>query len=186
MAGLVALVASTLTFHVAPPSLEALNPPGFWECTGPNCPPGTYPTIGNGPIQFRDDTVNVFVGGDMTVTGSAAESEGLTVVLGNMELNKTGGSNRYDVGEAGVGSRVTPNPGNDFLVVGGDVTVAGGQQIVAGATQNSVARHAGTLSGNLNAGSPGTVVQDPAATSSFGAIPAALQTLSTCLAGLTA
>jgi choice-of-anchor A domain-containing protein len=72
----------------------------------------------NGPISGRDDSINVYVGGDFSIRESAAEAEGLTVVAGNMDLNKSGGSNRYDVGEAGVGSRVVPNDGEDFLVVG--------------------------------------------------------------------
>lgn len=96
----------------------ALGPAGLWLCSGPNCPAGPRPVGSNGPISGRDDSINVYVGGDFSIRESAAEAEGLTVVAGNMDLNKSGGSNRYDVGEAGVGSRVVPNDGEDFLVVG--------------------------------------------------------------------
>ncbi|WP_062078912.1 choice-of-anchor A family protein [Demequina globuliformis] len=69
-----------------------------------------------------DNMVNVAVGGDFTVQGSAAESEGLLVVQGHATWSQSVQS--YDVGTAGVGSRVTPEDGADFLLVGGDATVA--------------------------------------------------------------
>ncbi|MGW1927552.1 choice-of-anchor A family protein, partial [Streptomyces massasporeus] len=56
----------------------------------------------------------------------------------------------YNVGVAGVGSRVPPDDGNDFLTVGKDQTVATGQRLLAEEGRVSgLVRYGGTLSGTV-------------------------------------
>ncbi|MGL4173982.1 MAG: choice-of-anchor A family protein [Actinomycetota bacterium] len=99
----------------------AAFPAGFGDCVPGNCPTPYPALLTNGPVTFRDDAVNVFAGGNYTVSGTSAEAEGRVVVLGDFTLNKNAPptSQIYNVGEAGVGSRVTPSNGSDFLTVGG-------------------------------------------------------------------
>ncbi|WP_259464996.1 SpaA isopeptide-forming pilin-related protein [Streptomyces sp. TLI_171] len=134
--------------------------------------------MNNGPFAGRDANINVFVGGDFNVTGSAAEAEGRVVTLGNFSQNKAaGGSAVYNVGIAGVGSRVPPPDGSDFLAAGGNVTVAQGQRLIA---EGGVVRHAGTVSGTVE----GTVVQDPQAVAAYTPLRGQLQAASECYAGI--
>ncbi|WP_254897556.1 SpaA isopeptide-forming pilin-related protein [Kitasatospora sp. NA04385] len=133
--------------------------------------------MNNGPFAGRDANINVFVGGDFNVTGSAAEAEGRVVTLGNFSQNKAAGvSAVYNVGIAGVGSRVPPPDGSDFLATGGNVTIAQDQRLVA---EGGVVRHAGTVSGTVE----GTVVQDPQAVAAYTPLRGQLQTASECYAG---
>jgi len=88
----------------------------------PQCPaPGEMPGVGNLPA-FTDSNVAVFAGGDYSATGTAAESEGLLVVLGDATFDKAAGG-VFNVGSAGVGSQITPPGGTTMLAVGGDLTV---------------------------------------------------------------
>lgn len=108
------------------------------------CPPeGQMPPLGNDPT-FTDSGIAVFVGGDYTADGNAAESEGLLVVTGDATFARENGGG-FDVGSAGVGSGITPPQGDPMLQVGGDVTVTspntlrvgllvGGGLVKAGAT----------------------------------------------------
>ncbi|SDT78950.1 hypothetical protein SAMN05216371_5885 [Streptomyces sp. TLI_053] len=82
-------------------------PGGLGPCVPGSCPV-TYPTsINNGPFAGRDNGINVFVGGDFLVRGRAAEAEGRVVVLNAYDQAKEAGvSSIYNVGIAGVGSRV--------------------------------------------------------------------------------
>jgi hypothetical protein len=73
---------------------------GLGPCVPGTCPT-TYRPVGNGPFAGRDNGVNVFVGGTMRVTGSAAEAEGRVVVGGDFTLRKTSGSSIYNVGSPG-------------------------------------------------------------------------------------
>ncbi|MEU3494254.1 SpaA isopeptide-forming pilin-related protein [Kitasatospora cineracea] len=133
--------------------------------------------MNNGPFAGRDANINVFVGGDFNVTGSAAEAEGKVVTLGNFSQNKAAGvSAVYNVGIAGVGSRVPPPDGSDFLTTGGNVTVAQGQRLIA---EGGVVRHAGTVSGTVE----GTVVQDAQAVAAYTPLRSQLQAASECYAG---
>lgn len=51
--------------------------------------------------------------------GAAAEAEGRVVVLGDFDMAKRAGASAiYNVGIAGVGSRVPPPDGADFLTTG--------------------------------------------------------------------
>ncbi|WP_345695417.1 SpaA isopeptide-forming pilin-related protein [Kitasatospora terrestris] len=134
--------------------------------------------MNNGDFAGRDANINVFVGGNFNVSGSAAEAEGKVVTLGNFSQNKAQGvSSIYNIGIAGVGSRVPPPAGSDFLTTGGGITVAQGQRLVA---EGGVVRHAGAVSGTID----GTVVQDSQAAAPYSALRGQLQTASECYAGI--
>ncbi|MEK2489028.1 choice-of-anchor A family protein [Kitasatospora purpeofusca] len=151
-------------------------PGGLGPCVPGSCP-ATYPTsINNGPFTGRDNGINVFVGGDFLVRGRAAEAEGRVVVLNAFDQAKEAGvSSIYNVGIAGVGSRVPPPDGADFLTTGAGVTVASGQSLVA---EGGVVRHAGPVSGTVT----GTSVTDANAVQPYTALRAQLSTASDCYA----
>ncbi|WP_341874795.1 choice-of-anchor A family protein [Streptomyces albofaciens] len=141
-------VAAVLLGLFAAFGFAAPLPDGLGPCLGDGCP-SSYDDPNNGPVAGRDENLNIFVGGDFRVGGSAAEAEGKVVTLGGFEMNKTGGSGVYNVGIA-VGSRVPPPNGSDFLTVGGDVTIAPGQRLLAeeGSTHGVVA-YEGRLTGTV-------------------------------------
>ncbi|GAA0588792.1 choice-of-anchor A family protein [Streptomyces crystallinus] len=152
-------------------------PGGLGPCVPGTCPPDGYPPVHNGPIRFRDNGVNVYVGGDFHVREKAAEAEGRVVVLGSFDQRKAAGASAiYNVGEAGVGSRVAPPVGADWLTTGGDVTVATGQRLLA---EQGVVRHAGTLSGTVLAQ---RTVHDADAAGPYTALRGRLTDASTCYA----
>nr|BFD88779.1 hypothetical protein KitaXyl93_01390 [Kitasatospora sp. Xyl93] len=163
---------------VAPTAAHAAGlPGGLGPCLGADCP-ATFPPINNGPFAGRDAGVNIFVGGDFNVRGSAAEAEGHVVTLGNFDQNKAAGvSSVYNIGIVGVGSRVPPPDGADFLTAGGNVTIAPGQTLLA---DGGVVRYAGTATGNIT----GTKVQDPQAVAAYTPLRGQLQTASECYAGV--
>ncbi|MFD4376311.1 choice-of-anchor A family protein [Streptomyces sp. NPDC058486] len=125
-------------------------PGGLGPCKPGKCPP-TYPDINNGPVEWRDNAINVYVGGDFLVREAAAEAEGKVVVLGDFDQNKRAGvSGVYNVGVAGVGSRVPPENGTDFLTVGKDITVAPEQRLLTEeGTITGKTRFAGTVTGTV-------------------------------------
>ncbi|MFE5729410.1 choice-of-anchor A family protein [Streptomyces sp. NPDC056528] len=129
-------------------------PGGLGPCLPGNCP-ATYPDLNSAPVQYRDNNINIFVGGDFLVREAAAEAEGKVVVLGGFDMNKrVGASAVYNVGIVGGGSRVPPDNGTDFLTVGEDVTVAAGQRLLTEeGSVSGVTRYGGTRSG--------TVIPDP-------------------------
>ncbi|WP_369144437.1 choice-of-anchor A family protein [Streptomyces sp. R44] len=149
------------------------------------CKPGKCPTKypddnGSGTVTYRDDNINVFVGGDFLVREAAAEAEGKVVVLGDFDQKKKPGvSGVYNVGVAGVGSRVPPEDGTDFLTVGKDLTVADRQRLLAeeGAI-HGVVRYGGTRSGTV---SPAPV-HDTAAADPYKALRGQLTDASRCYA----
>lgn len=163
---------------VAPSAASAAGlPGGLGPCLGAACP-ATFPPVNNGPFAGRDAGVNIFVGGDFDVRGTAAEAEGHVVTLGNFDVDKAvGASAAYNVGIAGVGSRVPPPDGADFLTAGGNVTVAGGQRLLA---DGGVVRYAGTASGTIT----GTPVQDGQAVAGYSPLRSQLQAASECYAGV--
>ncbi|MFE0056033.1 choice-of-anchor A family protein, partial [Streptomyces sp. NPDC059003] len=155
-------------------------PGGLGPCLGSGCPSGPYPDPNNGPVAGRDENINVFVGKDMLVRQAAAEAEGKVVVLGNFDMNKAAGvSQIYNVGVAGVGSRVPPPNGSDFLTSGGNVTVATGQRLLAeeGSVSGRVV-YEGTTSGTV---SP-AAVQEPGAADKYASLPGQLTAASQCYA----
>ncbi|MGW6392026.1 choice-of-anchor A family protein [Streptomyces sp. NPDC055103] len=155
-------------------------PGGLGPCLPGNCPPDGYPDIGNGTVIFRDNNINVFVGGDFLVREAAAEAEGKVVVLGGFDQNKRAGvSGVYNVGVAGVGSRVPPENDTDFLTVGKDLTVASGQSLLAEeGTVKGVVRYGGVLSGTVTP----TPVHDSAAADKYTALRGQLTDASQCYA----
>ncbi len=160
----------------ASPAAAAPLPGGLGPCVPGSCP-ATYPSsINNQPFTGRDNGINVFVGGDFLVRGRAAEAEGRVVVLNAFDQAKESGvSSIYNVGIAGVGSRVPPPDGADFLTTGAGVTVASGQSLVA---EGGVVRHAGAVSGTVT----GTLVTDANAVQPYSALRGQLGTASDCYA----
>jgi choice-of-anchor A domain-containing protein len=161
-------------------------PAPLGPCSGPACP-NPFPPVNNGDFAGRDDTVNLLVGGDMTVNGRAAEAEGKVVVLGNLLVDKDGGGS-YNMGVAGVGSRVPPTTGTDYVTVGGNVTADAGNAILVGgsdltgtdATGN--VRYAGTKTGLVAIDPPGQAIHDPDAAAPFLNLPDLLGSLTSCYA----
>ncbi|MEU1221623.1 choice-of-anchor A family protein [Streptomyces microflavus] len=159
----------------AVPASAAPLPGGLGPCVPGDCP-DPFPGINNGPIAGRDNAINLFVGDDFLVRGSAAEAEGRVVVLDDFDMNKDAQAGQaYNVGEVGVGSRVPPPVGADWLTTGGDITVATGQRVLAEA---GVVRYAGTLTGTVEA----TLTQDDAAVAPYAALRDELTTASRCYA----
>ncbi|MFF9481218.1 choice-of-anchor A family protein [Streptomyces sp. NPDC014733] len=153
-------------------------PGGLGPCLGSDCP-GSFEDPNNGPIAGHDENINIYVGGNYHVGGAAAEAEGKIVTLGDFAMNKTGGSSVYNVGVVGVGSRVPPPNGSDFLTVGNDVTVAPGQRLLAeeGAT-SGVVKYGGALSGTVLP----SAVHDAAAADPYRGLRAQLTESSSCYA----
>ncbi|MFI2211956.1 SpaA isopeptide-forming pilin-related protein [Streptomyces sp. NPDC020141] len=151
-------------------------PGGLGPCIPGDCP-DPFPPISNGPIMGRDANINVFVGNDFLVRERAAEAEGKVVVLDDFDQNKSvGGSVIYNLGVVGVGSRVPPPAGSDFLTTGGDVTIAAGQRLLA---DGGVVRHAGAATGTIEADD---VIQDPNAAAPYLALRDQLTDASQCYA----
>ncbi|MFG2299110.1 choice-of-anchor A family protein [Streptomyces sp. NPDC048603] len=158
-------------------ALRAPLPDGLGPCVPGSCPP-VWPEPDNGPFTGRDNAVNIFVGDDFNVRRGAAEAEGRVVVLGDFDMEKLGSpttSDVYNVGIVGVGSRVPPENGADFLTVGGSVRVAQGQRLLA---DGGVVRYAGTVTGTVT----GTLTRDPGATAPYAAVRARLTAAGKCYA----
>ncbi|MFJ9581425.1 choice-of-anchor A family protein [Streptomyces sp. NPDC101191] len=143
--------AAVLVGALATSAFAAPLPGGLGPCLPGSCP-SPYPDVHTSSAAGRDNNVNVFVGGDLLVREAASEAEGKVVVLGNVDMSKpVGAAQVYHVGVAGVGSRVPPDSGSDFLTVGGNVTVADGRRLLAeeGAVHGAV-RYGGTLGGSVS------------------------------------
>ncbi|MFE7580676.1 choice-of-anchor A family protein [Streptomyces gardneri] len=155
-------------------------PGGLGPCKPGKCPPSGYPAVGNGTVEFRDNNINIFVGGDFLVREAAAEAEGKVVVLGGFDQSKRAGvSSVYNVGIAGVGSRVPPDNDTPFLTVGKDLTVASGQQLLAEeGPVKGIVEYGGLLSGTV---SP-TPVHETAAADPYVALRDQLSDASQCYA----
>ncbi|MEU6819517.1 choice-of-anchor A family protein [Streptomyces atriruber] len=151
-------------------------PGGLGPCVPGNCPSGGYPPINNDGIKYRDNGINVYVGGDFLVREKAAEAEGRVVVLGDFDQDKADGvSGIYNVGEAGVGSRVAPPVGSDWLTAGGNVTVGTGERLLA---EDGVVRYAKDATGTI----VGTKRQDPDAAKPYIPLRDELTAASQCYA----
>ncbi|WP_414938723.1 choice-of-anchor A family protein [Amycolatopsis sp. cmx-11-51] len=156
-------------------AVAAPLPGGLGPCVGDACP-GQYPPVNNGAYPGRDNGINVYVGGEFQVREAAAEAEGRVVVLGDFDMAKRAGvSAIYNVGIAGVGSRVPPPDGADFLTTGGNVRVAPRQRLVA---DDGVVRLAGTVTGTVN----GTLAKDPDAAKPYVGLREDLRVASQCYA----
>ncbi|MFF0504441.1 choice-of-anchor A family protein [Streptomyces fimicarius] len=143
--------AAAMVGVLAPAAGADPLPGGLGPCLGSSCPP-SWNDPNNDPVEYFDSNINVFVGGDFLVREAAAEAEGKVVTLGRFDMDKRDGvSPIYNVGIAGVGSRVPPPDGSDYLTAGGDVSIADGERLVAeeGAHSGRVA-HAQGLTGTVN------------------------------------
>ncbi|MFF4711193.1 SpaA isopeptide-forming pilin-related protein [Streptomyces eurythermus] len=173
---LVAGLAPALILGVGAGQAQAAPlPGGLGPCVPGDCP-DPFPGINNGPFAGRDNGINIFVGNDFLVRGRAAEAEGRIVVLDDFDMAKdTAGSSVYNVGIVGVGSRVPPPDGADFLTTGGDITVAPGQRLLA---EGGVVRYGGTVTGTVE----GTLVHDPDAAQPYLPLRDQLTAASQCYA----
>ena len=146
------------------------------------CPPvDDYKNLHNGAFLGFDNNVNVYAGGDFTALAGAAEAEGVIVVAGDATFS----SAYYNLGVAGVGSRVPPSAGTDMLVVGGDITVTSGTLAVADGIGGNIIS-AGTVTGNHTT-SGGIVTQnDATALDAYATIPAQITQASADYAAMTA
>ncbi|MET4158497.1 choice-of-anchor A family protein [Agromyces sp. PvR057] len=126
VAGLAATGAAAIAVTGAAPATAAPASPVA------TCPAdGHAPPLGHFPL-FTDTGVAVYAGGDYTVTGAAAESEGLLLVAGDASFAKTSGG-VFNVGTAGYGSGIVPPAGGQMLAVGGDLTTSNGTSVHVGA-----------------------------------------------------
>ncbi|MEV6979103.1 choice-of-anchor A family protein [Kitasatospora sp. NPDC093806] len=178
-------MAAVLTIGAAAP----LAPP-LGACSGPDCPSSWGPP-NNGDFPGRDATINVFTGGNYTVNGRAAEAEGKIVTLGNFTVDKSQGGGIFNAGVVGVGSRVVPPNGSDFMTVGGDVTmVAGNSLLIGGSDSKGQAfgnlRYAGTLSGTVTVDPTGQAIQDANAAAPYQSVLTQIEEVSACVGKATA
>ncbi|MFI8421316.1 choice-of-anchor A family protein [Streptomyces sp. NPDC085479] len=173
------LVSGALVGGLAATGAADPLPGGLGPCKPGKCPPA-YPDINNGEVRWRDNAINVFVGGDFLVREAAAEAEGKVVVLGGFDQAKrTGVSQVYNVGVAGVGSRVVPDNGTAFLSVGGNLTVAPGQSLLTEeGTVTGKTLYAGTVTGTVTP----APVKDAAAVAPYTALRDELTAASRCYA----
>ncbi|MCX2179952.1 choice-of-anchor A family protein [Streptomyces sp. SKN60] len=170
-----AVPALLLLGPAAAPAAAAKLPGGLGPCVPGSCP-DPFPGINNLGFAGRDKAINIFVGEDFLVRGSAAEAEGRVVVLDDFDMAKSASAgSTYNIGEVGVGSRVPPPDGSDWLTAGGKVSVAAGQRLLA---EKGVVRHAGALTGTVVA----TLDRDPDATDPYTALRDQLTTASRCYA----
>lgn len=177
-----------------------------------NCVPGTgtcpnpYPDVNAvGMLNGRDNAYNVFIGGNLTIGGGAAEMEGKIFVYGNMTLNKTN-NGTYNMGYAGVGTGVLPDALTDWVTVGGNISVPShngttdGTRFIIGGTSLGAQdirgrlRYKGTLTPPLDGTFPdpidvpnnSQVINDPGLNlAPFDATFATLATKSSCWGALT-
>ncbi|MEV4616106.1 choice-of-anchor A family protein [Kitasatospora sp. NPDC049258] len=167
-------------------------PPPLGACTGAACP-NPFPGHNNGPFAGRDASISVFTGGGFAVRGRAAEAEGQIVVLGDISVDKTGGGS-YNMGVAGVGSRVPPPDGTDFVTTGGTLTVGTGTTLLVGEGDPAFpaapsawgnVRHRGATSGTVSIAPNGQSIQDDAASDRYAYLRPLVTDLSTCVAAAT-
>ncbi|MFE2105266.1 choice-of-anchor A family protein [Kitasatospora sp. NPDC059463] len=178
-------LAAVLTVGSAAP----LAPP-LGACSGPDCP-ATWPPVNNGDFSGRDATINVFTGGSYTVTGRAAEAEGKIVTLGDFTVDKSQGGGAFNAGVVGVGSRVVPPNGSDFLTVGGDVGVLPGNSLLIGGSDSQGQafgnlRHAGAVTGTVSIDPTGEAIQDADAAAPYRSVLTRIEEVSACVGRATA
>ncbi|MFE7456697.1 choice-of-anchor A family protein [Streptomyces sp. NPDC057554] len=173
--------AAAMVGMLAPAAAADPLPGGLGPCLGSECP-SVWNDPNNGPVAGYDENINIYVGGDFLVREAAAEAEGKIVTLGRFDMDKRDGvSQIYNIGIVGVGSRVPPPNGSDYLSVGGTVSIADGERLIAeeGSNSGQVA-HAGALTGTVN---PTTAPRlDPDAVTPFTGLRPQLTEASQCYA----
>ncbi|MFJ2703168.1 choice-of-anchor A family protein [Streptomyces sp. NPDC087428] len=142
--------AAAMVGAIAPTAAADPLPGGLGPCLGDGCP-SDWQDPNNMPVTHHDSNINIYVGGDYLVREAAAEAEGKIVTLGRFDMSKRAGASQiYNVGVAGVGSRVPPPDGSDYLTVGGDLSIATGERLLAEEGLNhGVVRYAGNLTGTV-------------------------------------
>ncbi|MFP1665824.1 choice-of-anchor A family protein [Streptomyces cavourensis] len=173
--------AAAMVGMLAPAAAADPLPGGLGPCLGSGCPT-SWNDPNNGPIVGYDENINIYVGGDFLVREAAAEAEGKIVTLGRFDMDKRPGASQiYNVGIVGVGSRVPPPDGSDYLSVGGTVTIADGERLLAEeGTHSGRVAHAGALTGVVN---PTTAPRlDPDAVAPFTGLRPQLTEASRCYA----
>ncbi|MEY9895287.1 choice-of-anchor A domain-containing protein [Catenulispora sp. MAP5-51] len=163
--------------------------PPLGACLGSQCP-GTWPPPYNGDFAGRDAAINIFAGADFSVTGRAAEAEGKIVVLRDFREDKNGGG-IFNAGVVGVGSRVPPPDGADFLTVGRNVDIVDGNRLQVGGNDSKTTaygnlRFAGTLSGQVEVVPAGESIHDADATGQYSSLRGYIEDRSECAATATA
>ena len=113
----------------------------------------TMPGIGNPSVIYEDNAPAVWVGGDFIVGPNFAETEGLTVVRGDLLVQHDG---LLGVGVVGVGSGIVPTPDSVMLAVGGDLIAQDPNRVRIGAaipagTISALALIGGEASGDIKA-----------------------------------
>jgi choice-of-anchor A domain-containing protein len=163
--------------------------PPLGACLGSQCP-GTWPPPHNGDFAGRDAAINIFAGADFSVTGRAAEAEGKIVVLRDFREDKNGGG-IFNAGVVGVGSRVPPPDGADFLTVGRNVDIVDGNRLQVGGNDSKTTaygnlRYAGTLSGQVEVVPAGESIHDADSTGQYSSLRGYIEDRSECAATATA
>jgi choice-of-anchor A domain-containing protein len=168
-AGLAAafLVAAAL---VAAP---ALSLSGATTADAAGVCPASYPNLNNKAFTGSDSEVTTYVGGNFTAETGAAESEGVMVVAGSATFDQF-----FNLGVAGVGSRVPAPAGSDMLTAGGSVTVAGGATLDVGSSIGGNVVAGGTISGTITTNGGTTTAGATTPLNAYSAFPANIATAS--------
>lgn len=182
-----AALAAVSAAHGAVGPITGTSPlaPPLGACLGTRCP-GTSPPVGNGDFPGRDAAINIFTGTDFSATGRAAEAEGKVVVLNDFTVDKSGGG-LFNMGVAGVGSRVPPPDGDDFLTVGRNATIRPGNRIEVGGSDSKGpawgnVRYGGTLSGSVDIAPDGKALHDANAVAQYSSLRGYIEERSACAA----
>lgn len=182
-----AALAAVSTAHGAVGPVIGTSPlaPPLGACLGSQCP-GTWPPPHNGDFAGRDAAINIYAGADFTVTGRAAEAEGKIVVLGDFTVDKNGGG-IFNTGVVGVGSRVPPPDGTDFVTVGGNVNVRPTNRLEVGGVDSKGAAYGnlvygGTATGTISVVPSGQAMQRPGAADQYLGLRDYIEDRSTCAA----
>ena len=127
-----------------------------------DCPDtGNMPGVGIPGTFFQDANNATWVGGDYTLNPAFVESEGVTVVKGNLIQNN---GSWFGIGVVGVGSGIVGPHDGVMLAVGGNVTVPSPGSLQVGAQMgadliNGKADIGGSATGNIYSatGAPGDI-----------------------------
>jgi choice-of-anchor A domain-containing protein len=95
-------------------------------------------------FNSRDNALNLAVGGDLVILNGAAEIEGRTFVMGNLNMNKSQGV--FGLGAVGAGGNNVPDDGANSITIGGNLNAATtSAAYILGAQASPANRSYGTL-----------------------------------------